>query len=63
MKRKIISGVRNIKALSILEGQVMHDFLILYLVPGYPESTPERFPKKFILELSQNLQPTVENLI
>lgn len=55
--------MRNLKALSILKGQIMHDFFILYLVPGYPESTTERFPKQFILELSQNLQPTVENLI
>lgn len=31
--------------------------------PGYPESTPDMFPKQFILELSQKLQPTVENLI
>lgn len=33
------------------------------MVPGYPESTPEMFPKQFILELRQNLQPTLENLI
>lgn len=63
MKRKIFSGVRNLEALSILKGQIMHEFLILSMVPGYPESTPERFLEQFILELSQNLQPTLENLI
>lgn len=63
MKRQIFSRVRNLKALSILKGQIMYDFLIPPMMPGYPESTPERFPKQFILELSQNLQPTLETLI